>query len=275
MAGLAAARHLTARAASTRMMSQPIFRGSPRMTSYGEGSESPRGPAPSRRYRRPRSRPRQDAVLRACCEVTQSGRSGNSTTNPPHGFRKWRRNTRASALPARKKVGRRGAGQANPGGPRQAGTGQPAWPLVYGTSRDSVSRTPEDFLDDRANRARRSQNFRRPCGDRRAAVGAPGQFAHYPPQRLNRESKAMTLMGRTSAAGAMLGLAIAVCSAATAQGVDLSGSGASAANDRRRAFMSFAQICDLKQIGDQLAGPCRGPNRRLLRVGVVNGGNID
>jgi hypothetical protein len=86
----------------------------------------------------------------------------------------------------------------------------------------------------------------------------------------------MTLMGRTSAAGAMLGLAIAVCSAATAQGVDLSGkwslSGQMIAG---RAFMSFAQICDLKQIGDQLAGPRRGPNGGCSAVGVVNGGNID
>lgn len=42
-----------------------------------------------------------------------------------------------------------------------------------------------------------------------------------------------------------------------------------------RVFVSFAQICDLKQIGDQLAGPCRGPNGGCSAVGVVNGANID
>ena len=39
--------------------------------------------------------------------------------------------------------------------------------------------------------------------------------------------------------------------------------------------MSFAQICDLKQTGDQLAGPCRGPNGSCSAVGVVNGSAVD
>src|SRR6202020_3189770 len=38
-----------------------------------------------------------------------------------------------------------------------------------------------------------------------------------------------------------------------------------------RNFISFAQICDLKQTGDQLAGPRRGPNGSCSAVGVVNG----
>jgi hypothetical protein len=42
-----------------------------------------------------------------------------------------------------------------------------------------------------------------------------------------------------------------------------------------RNVMSFAQICDLKQTGDQLAGPCRGPNGGCSAVGVVNGANVD
>jgi hypothetical protein len=42
-----------------------------------------------------------------------------------------------------------------------------------------------------------------------------------------------------------------------------------------RVFVSFAQICDLKQTGDQLAGPRRGPNGGCSAVGVVNGGNVD
>jgi hypothetical protein len=42
-----------------------------------------------------------------------------------------------------------------------------------------------------------------------------------------------------------------------------------------RNFMSFAQICDLKQTGDQLAGPCRGPNGGCSAVGVISGGNVD
>jgi hypothetical protein len=42
-----------------------------------------------------------------------------------------------------------------------------------------------------------------------------------------------------------------------------------------RLFYSFAQICDLKQTDDQLAGPCRGPNGGCSMVGVVNGANVD
>jgi len=42
-----------------------------------------------------------------------------------------------------------------------------------------------------------------------------------------------------------------------------------------RLFSSFAQICDLKQTGDQLAGPCRGPNGGCSAVGVVVGANVD
>ena len=42
-----------------------------------------------------------------------------------------------------------------------------------------------------------------------------------------------------------------------------------------RTLMSFAQICDLKQTGDQLAGPCRGPNGSCSAVGVVNGSAVD
>jgi hypothetical protein len=74
----------------------------------------------------------------------------------------------------------------------------------------------------------------------------------------------------------MLGLTIAVCSPATAQDLDLSGkwslSGQMIAG---RVFTSFAQICDLRQTGAQVAGPCRGPNGGCSAVGVVNGGNID
>ena len=39
--------------------------------------------------------------------------------------------------------------------------------------------------------------------------------------------------------------------------------------------MSFAQICDLKQTEDQLAGPCHGPNGGCSLVGVVNGDSVD
>jgi hypothetical protein len=42
-----------------------------------------------------------------------------------------------------------------------------------------------------------------------------------------------------------------------------------------RSFMSFAQVCDLKQSGDQVAGPCRGPNGGCSAVGVVNGTKVD
>jgi hypothetical protein len=63
---------------------------------------------------------------------------------------------------------------------------------------------------------------------------------------------------------------------AEAQEADLSGkwslSGQMIAG---RNFTSFAQICDLKQTGDQLAGPCKGPNGGCSAVGVVSGANID
>ena len=63
---------------------------------------------------------------------------------------------------------------------------------------------------------------------------------------------------------------------AQAQQVDFSGkwslSGQIVAG---RTFMSFAQICDLKQTGDQLAGPCRVPNGGCSAVGVVNGSSVD
>jgi hypothetical protein len=39
--------------------------------------------------------------------------------------------------------------------------------------------------------------------------------------------------------------------------------------------MSFAQIRDLKQTGDQLAVPRRGPNGGCSAVGVVAGDKID
>lgn len=42
-----------------------------------------------------------------------------------------------------------------------------------------------------------------------------------------------------------------------------------------RNFVSFAQICDLKQTGDQLAGPCRGPNGGCSAVGVISGPSVD
>jgi hypothetical protein len=42
-----------------------------------------------------------------------------------------------------------------------------------------------------------------------------------------------------------------------------------------RNFMSFAQICDFKQTGDQLAGPCRGPEGGCSAIGVISGANVD
>jgi hypothetical protein len=69
---------------------------------------------------------------------------------------------------------------------------------------------------------------------------------------------------------------VAAARSAQAQQVDFSGkwslSGQIIAG---RNFMSFAQICDLKQTGDQLAGPCRGPNGGCSAVGVINGASVD
>jgi hypothetical protein len=86
----------------------------------------------------------------------------------------------------------------------------------------------------------------------------------------------MRPIGRIGAAGAMLGLSLMIQSSTRADDVDFSGkwslSGQIIAG---RAFASFAQICDLKQTGDQFAGPCRGPNGGCSVVGVVNGRNVD
>ena len=80
---------------------------------------------------------------------------------------------------------------------------------------------------------------------------------------------------RISFLAAMILLANAVHNA-EAQRVDYSGkwslSGQIIAGTM---FMSFAQICELKQTGDQLAGPCRGPNGGCSLVGVVSGGTVD
>lgn len=71
-------------------------------------------------------------------------------------------------------------------------------------------------------------------------------------------------------------LIVGAAQCADAQQADLSGkwslSGQIIAG---RMFMSFAQICDLKQTGDQIAGPCRGPNGGCSLVGVVNVANVD
>jgi hypothetical protein len=68
----------------------------------------------------------------------------------------------------------------------------------------------------------------------------------------------------------------ACCGYASAQEADLSGkwslSGQIIAG---RMFFSFAQICDLKQTGNQIAGPCHGPNAGCTAVGVIDGPNID
>jgi hypothetical protein len=68
----------------------------------------------------------------------------------------------------------------------------------------------------------------------------------------------------------------AVASGVEAQQMDLSGKWSLSGQILGKgSFMSFAQICDLKQTGDQLAGPCRGPNGGCSAVGVVNGVNVD
>lgn len=84
----------------------------------------------------------------------------------------------------------------------------------------------------------------------------------------------MVRIGSIGGGLALLGLALTLPGAA--QAGDLSGkwslSGQMMAG---RIFASFAQICDLRQTGDQIAGPCRGPNGGCSAVGVVSGANID
>jgi hypothetical protein len=68
----------------------------------------------------------------------------------------------------------------------------------------------------------------------------------------------------------------AVASGVKAQELDLSGKWSLSGQILGRgSVMNFAQICDLKQTGDQLAGPCRGPNGGCSIVGVVSGANVD
>jgi hypothetical protein len=63
---------------------------------------------------------------------------------------------------------------------------------------------------------------------------------------------------------------------AQAQQLDLSGKWSlSGLISGRGVVASFAQICDLKQSGDQLAGPCHGPNGGCSAVGLVAGANVD
>jgi hypothetical protein len=38
---------------------------------------------------------------------------------------------------------------------------------------------------------------------------------------------------------------------------------------------AFAQVCDIQQIGPQVAGSCHGPNGACSAVGVANGPNLD
>jgi hypothetical protein len=42
-----------------------------------------------------------------------------------------------------------------------------------------------------------------------------------------------------------------------------------------RIAVSFAQVCDIRQTGSQIAGLCRGPNGGCSAVGVVSGGSVD
>jgi hypothetical protein len=81
--------------------------------------------------------------------------------------------------------------------------------------------------------------------------------------------------------GSRLGLAAFVVGAtwlggAQAQQLDVSGkwsvSGLIAGNG---SIMSFAQICNLSQTGNQFAGQCQGPNGGCAAVGVVTGEGLD
>ena len=42
-----------------------------------------------------------------------------------------------------------------------------------------------------------------------------------------------------------------------------------------RTNYSWKNIHELKQNGDKLAGPCRGPNGGCSAVGVINGASVD
>jgi hypothetical protein len=42
-----------------------------------------------------------------------------------------------------------------------------------------------------------------------------------------------------------------------------------------RTLMTIGTICDLKQVGDQIVGPCKGPNGGCSAVGIVSGASLD
>ena len=87
-----------------------------------------------------------------------------------------------------------------------------------------------------------------------------------------RKGAIVRIIVLTTAALAMA----AAASAALAQPADFSGkwslSGQIIAGSN---FFSFAQICDLTQTGDQIAGPCRGPNAGCSLVGVLSAAGLD
>ena len=74
----------------------------------------------------------------------------------------------------------------------------------------------------------------------------------------------------------LIALAIGAAQGAFAQSADYSGkwlfSGLILSG---RTAVSFAQVCDITQMGAQIAGLCKGPNGGCSAVGVVSGGSVD
>jgi hypothetical protein len=77
-------------------------------------------------------------------------------------------------------------------------------------------------------------------------------------------------------AGVVVSIFLFASAAAQAQSIDFSGKWSVSGNlASGGGMMIIAPVCDLKQAGDQIAGPCKGPNGSCSAVGVVNGADID
>jgi hypothetical protein len=75
---------------------------------------------------------------------------------------------------------------------------------------------------------------------------------------------------------AALALALTANVAASAAETDFSGKwSVTGSLTSGRALMTIGTICDIKQVGDQILGPCKGPNGGCSAVGIVNGASHD
>jgi hypothetical protein len=92
---------------------------------------------------------------------------------------------------------------------------------------------------------------------------------------LNKGGTAMKAMNWVSQAG-VLALVLTANFAASAAETDFSGKwSVTGSLTSGRTLMTIGTICDIKQVGDQIVGPCKGPNGGCSAVGIVSGASVD